>query len=98
MKQLTTTLVITTITALLTLGAISIQAEEINTSQPVAPQPDDTKNRPKAGKPPEEAITVCFNKAEKTQCEFSSHKGTEIGLCETTPDQQYFACNPKRNK
>ncbi len=98
MKQITSTLVITTITALITLGAITIQAAETNTPKPIAQQPDDTKNRPKAGKPPEEAITVCLNKAEKTQCEFSSPKGTEIGLCETTPDQQYFACNPKRNK
>ncbi len=98
MKQITITLVITTITTLISLGAISIQAAGINTSKPVADQPEDTNNRHKTGKPPEEAITVCLNKAEKTQCEFSSHKGTEIGLCETTPDQQYFACNPKRNK
>ncbi len=98
MKHITITLIITTITAFITVETISLQAAETNTSRPVAQQPDENKNRPKAGKPPEAAITACLNKAEKAQCDFNSPKGTEMGLCETTPDQQYFACNPKRDK
>lgn len=54
----------------------------------------------RAGKPPTKAIESCLNKQENSVCSFqgprfSVHTEIEKGVCEFTPDKQYFACNPK---
>lgn len=59
------------------------------------PDKDDPKSHTHhLAKPPQEAIDACLDEVAKTQCRFEGPKGLELGLCEYTPDEQYFACNP----
>ncbi|KGJ94405.1 hypothetical protein [Colwellia psychrerythraea] len=51
-----------------------------------------------ARKPPQQAIDICLNKNENSACSFHGPSALEKGACEFTPDKQYFACNPRRDK
>lgn len=80
------------------LGIQTTYADNLNqqtAQRPVAGQAPTAKGP--GGKPPEAAITLCLNKANKSQCSFQGPRGLETGNCEYTPDQQYFACNPNRS-
>jgi len=54
------------------------------------------QNKPKTGKPPQMAISVCTGKVAKSPCVFQGTRGSESGFCEDTPDKKFFACNPNR--
>jgi len=58
---------------------------------------NSTDKKHQTGKPPQDAITICLDKPVNSHCEVKSPKGLEAGLCEMTPDNLYFACNPKRD-
>jgi len=48
------------------------------------------------GKPPQEAIELCLNQNEGSQCTIITPRGDElVGKCMTTPDKKYFACAPQ---
>jgi hypothetical protein len=46
------------------------------------------------GTPPQEAIAACTGKTEQAVCTFTSPKGSETGVCQTTQTQ--LACKPDR--
>ena len=50
------------------------------------------------GKPPQQAIDICLSKSENSACSFQGPNNLEKGACEFTPDKQYFAGNPSREK
>ena len=66
----------------------------------IAEKPQATQNNlepaPRAGKPPQQAIEICVSKQENSSCRFQGPSTLESGVCEFTPDKQYFACNPNR--
>ena len=74
----------------------SAYGNELNQPAGDMPQTDQSGSAPKTGKPPQNAILVCAGKATKSQCAFQGPRGDESGLCENTPDNKYFACNPSR--
>jgi hypothetical protein len=47
--------------------------------------------------PPKESLEACISKQEGTICSFIGPRDEkESGVCEYTPDNQYFACKPER--
>lgn len=49
----------------------------------------------KDGTPPKEAIEVCAEKEEGTQCTMNTPRGELTGKCMNTPDNKYFVCMPE---
>ncbi|WDE05657.1 YHYH protein [Thalassomonas viridans] len=62
-------------------------------AQAFVPEPPP-KPRGPGGQPPQQAIAICQDQAEFSQCQMSRGDRTETGYCEYTPDRKYFACNP----
>ncbi len=73
------------------------QDPESGQQPPLNESGDTTNNQqpPPGGTPPEEAIAACSGGIEQDACEFSSHKGTETGVCEVVQEQ--LACSPQRD-
>lgn len=52
---------------------------------------------PRHGPPPAEAISVCAGQSEGATCSFVAPHGDKVnGVCENTPQGDYFACKPDR--
>jgi hypothetical protein len=81
---------------LISLGLLGSAITQADNQQPIPAEKGPAEKGPGA-KPPAEAISLCLNKANKSQCSFQGPQGLETGYCEYTPDQKYFACNPNRN-
>ncbi len=52
----------------------------------------------RGGKPPQPAIDICLSQKESSLCVFQGPRSLEEGVCEFTPDKQYFACKPDRKE
>ncbi len=84
-------------TAIAENSSLSNEPEPVNHQDQEFSEDPDRKPDQNSEKrlPPEAAITACSELIAGDACEFTSHKGTETGLCETVLDQ--LACSPQRN-
>ena len=76
-------------------GSVANNSEQLTQEQPADKAQGKRHHR---GKPPQTAIDACLKKTAQTSCSFQGPKELEFGVCEDTPDKQYFACKPERKK
>ncbi len=80
--------------SLLLAPAFSTMAE--NSKPPVKNSEQRPLPEHRGGKPPPQAIASCVDVSEQSACSFQGPRTLDRGICEFTPDKQYFACNPSR--
>ncbi|WP_019617010.1 hypothetical protein [Psychromonas ossibalaenae] len=84
---------------LMTLSPAQAQTTAADNSEQVTQESNNRKPKskgPQTGKPPQTAIDACLQQTATAQCSFQGPKEIESGVCENTPDKQYFACKPDR--
>ncbi|WP_028864456.1 hypothetical protein [Psychromonas aquimarina] len=99
MKQPIILLSLAAASLLITIAPAQAQTNSAENSGQVTQESADRKPKnkaPQAGKPPQTAIDACLQQAPAAQCSFQGPKEIESGVCEDTPDKQYFACKPDR--
>lgn len=57
----------------------------------------DKGRPPRHGPPPAEALSICEGQSDGAACKFVTPHGDEVsGICENTPQGDFFACKPDR--